>query len=110
MKDKTEVFQQPNRLKRKKANLKHSPVKLFTESYYWNPECVTFHTPYETYCDFLNEEVKRICPPWPSTLLPSPQCKTAEDLRDSICGAPIIVFTPPTEEGSGEEGSGASGN
>jgi len=94
----------------KLANLKHSPVKLFTESYYWNPECVTFHTPYETYCDFLNEEVKRICPPWPSTLLPSPQCKTAEDLRDSICGAPIIVFTPPTEEGSGEEGSGASGN
>ena len=83
-------------------------MKLFTESYYWNPECVTFHTPYETYCDFLNEEVDRVCPPFP--ILATPQCVTAVDLRDSICGEPLIIVTPPTEEGSGEEGSGASGN
>ena len=88
---------------REKAYLKHSPVLLFRD-YYWNPECVTFNPPYETYCDFLNEEVDRVCDPWVIT----PECLTALDLRDSICGEPFIV--PPTEDGSGEEGSGASGN
>ena len=88
-------------------------MKFFTE-YYWNPECVTFNPPYDTYCDFLNEEVDRHCdvpcvfPP----CFPSQACQTAIDLRDSICGVPIgpDTLAPPTEEGSGEEGSGASGN
>jgi hypothetical protein len=88
----------------KLANLKHSPVLLFRD-YYWNPECVTFNAPYETYCDFLSEEVERVCDPW----IPTQECLTAVDLRDSICG-PIITLPPPTGEGSGEEGSGASGN
>ena len=90
---------------------------LLFRDYYWNHECVTFNPPFETYCDFLNEEVERLCPkcsPGPipicSTIYPTPECFAARDLRDSICGEPLIVFTPPTEEGSGEEGSGASGN
>ena len=78
---------------------------LLYRDYYWNPECVTFNAPYETYCDFLNEEVERVCDPW----IPTQECLTAVDLRDSICG-PIITLPPPTGEGSGEEGSGASGN
>lgn len=84
---------------------------LLFRDYYWNPECVTFNAPYETYCDFLNEEVERLCPPFGSTMLPTPECLTAWDLRDSICGEPLIMtLGTPTEEGSGEEGSGASGN
>lgn len=86
----------------KLVNLKHSPVKFFPD-YYWNPKCVTFNAPYETYCDFLNEQVELACrvPFVP----PSPECGTAEALRDSICGEPIIItLAPPTEEGSGESG------
>ena len=78
-------------------------MKFFTD-YYWNPECVTFNPPYDTYCDFLNEEVDRLC-----LLNHSQACLTAVDLRDSICGVPI-TDAPPAEEGSGEEGSGESGN
>ena len=82
---------------------------LLFRDYYWNPECVTFNPPYETYCDFLDEEVERVCPHPP--LLPLlPECYTAVALRDSICNEIIITLAPPTEEGSGEEGSGASGN
>ena len=84
-------------------------MKFFTD-YYWNPECVTFNPPYDTYCDFLNEEVDRLC--FPLLVPPSQACLTAVDLRDSICGVPLppVTLAPPTEEGSGEEGSGASGN
>ena len=75
---------------------------LFSE-YYWNPECVTFNDPFETYCDFLREEVEVLC----TTDLTSATCRTAKALFNSICG-PISVTDPDEGSGSsGYEGSGA---
>ena len=82
---------------------------MFFGEYYWNWECVSFNDPYDNYCQYLNDEIERSCiePFFPV----QPACEIAINLRNSICGEPWIPpVIGPIGEGSGEEGSGASGN
>ena len=87
-------------MKTLKAKLKHSPVLLFKE-YYWNPECVIFNDTFGYFCQFLTDEVERLCPYWtPMSPIASEACQTAQDFRFSICGSWIGQIN----EGSGEDG------
>ena len=95
--------------------MKHSPVLLFRE-HYWNTQCiedeldaVNYIPPpseYTSFCEYLFIQRVNICNPLGPDF--TPECFTAKDRYESICGT-----EHQEEEGSGisgyEEGSGASG-
>ena len=100
--------------------MKHSPVLLFRE-HYWNTQCIEDAldavnmiprpSEFTSFCEYLFIQRVNICNP----LGPDqgPECLTAKDRYESICGIEHQEEVEEESEGSGisgyEEGSGASG-